>query len=169
MKRTDTDGLPTPLGVNHTAGFPAADISYSQDNSRSPARSLATVSPTEPWSNIQNVPEDNHTAGRQMPLRRRTCDKQTTALAIQSSAKNGMIPKQDVSSKVSQETDDLKKKGVVDALSEKSAALSQQCQKTERIELAKKTLLNREMVRTVHMMWLDTHQYLLLPPTKVTN
>ncbi len=74
-----TDSLPTPLGVNHTAGSPTAD-SYSQDNSKSPGRNLATVSPTEPWSNIQNVPEDNDTASRQMPLLQRTCDKQTALL-----------------------------------------------------------------------------------------
>ncbi len=37
-----------------------------------------------------------------------------------------MIPKQDVSSKVSQETDDLKKKGAVDALSEKPATLNRE-------------------------------------------
>ena len=80
VKRRDADSLPTPLGVNHTVESPTADASYSQDNNKSPARNLATVSPTEPWWNIQNVPEDNDTAGRQMPLLLRTCDKQTAAL-----------------------------------------------------------------------------------------
>ena len=88
-ERSDTDSIPTPLGLNHTAALasPSAEECYSQDNNKRVGLSSVVVSPTAPWTNAQEVPVGDYAAGRQMPLLRRTSDKLAPKKDLQSAPK----------------------------------------------------------------------------------
>ena len=75
--KSDAESLPTQLSPNRTASLvsPPASESYSQERSGFDKPGVGEISPTAPWTNVQEKSISQQIENRQMPLLRRSSDK----------------------------------------------------------------------------------------------